>query len=117
MSSSLVPKFAHVTNRLWRRKHLIFIAIILISLIITVSYTVNIVEKYLQLIVKCLLFRAPVFQSYLLCHYFQINTDDQVLQLHRRSRQNNTGGTSEKLNLSMQILILGSTSVGVENMT
>lgn len=40
MSSSVVPKFAHLTNRLWRRKHLIFIAIILVSLIITISYTV-----------------------------------------------------------------------------
>ncbi|KAH9388663.1 Hydrolase [Tyrophagus putrescentiae] len=41
MSSSVVPKFAHLTNRLWRRKHLIFIAIILVSLIITVSYTIS----------------------------------------------------------------------------
>lgn len=52
MSSSLVPKFAHVTNRLWRRKHLIFIAIILISLIITVSYTVIIEAKMLTISLK-----------------------------------------------------------------
>lgn len=40
MRNPIGPNLAHLTNRIWRRKHLVFIAIILISLIITVSYTV-----------------------------------------------------------------------------
>lgn len=37
----------YVTNRLWRKKHIILIAIILISLIVTITYTVS----YDQLII------------------------------------------------------------------
>lgn len=49
----------HVMNRLWKRKHFIFLTIVLISLVITVTYSVSVVAYNLKLL--------EYSNSYLLC--------------------------------------------------